>query len=177
MAKETEEKRVVPVKNYVILGVLFIAVIALVFYLCNLYHVYDEAQREIPVIRDTLYEIQPEELEHYVMENPTTAIYMCTASADACRNYEKNLKKLVNKEDLKESLIYLNLSSVDQNEFVDKFNARYPYKIGLTKNYPAVIVFEDGKVDGILQGKENRNLTIAKTEQFIELHQIGKQGE
>lgn len=177
MAKEVEEKRVIPVKNYVILGVLFIAVIALVFYLCNLYHVYDEHQREIPVIRDTLYEIQPEELEHYVMEKPTTAIYMCTASADACRNYEKNLKKLVNKENLKENLIYLNLSSVDSNEFVDKFNARYPYKIALTKNYPAIIVFEDGKVDGILQEKENRNLTISKTEQFIELHQIEKQGE
>ena len=94
MDKNTEEKRVIPVKNYIILVILFVAIVALVFYLCDLYHVYDAHQREIPVIRDTLSEIQPDELEHYIMENPTTVIYMCTAFDEKCRDYEKDLKKL-----------------------------------------------------------------------------------
>ena len=74
------EKKVIPKKNYVIVVVMFVALVILVIYLCSLYRVYDEHQREIPVIRGTLSEILPDELDHYIMENPTTVIYMCTAS-------------------------------------------------------------------------------------------------
>ena len=176
MNKGTEE-RIIPVKNYVILLIMFVAVVVLVFYLCNLYHVYDAHQREIPVIRDTLFEIQPEEIEHYVMENPTTVFYMCTAASEACRDYEKDLKKLVEKDELQSTIIYVNLSNVDQNEFVDTFNAKYPYKVALKKNYPAFVVFEDGEISSVLQPSEDEKLTISETEQFIKLNKIKKEGE
>lgn len=176
MNKKTEEGRVIPTKNYIILVVLFVAIVALVLYLCNLYHVYDEHQREIPVIRGTLSEIQPDELEHYLMENPTSVIYMCTASDESCRDYEKDLKKLVEKKELQESIIYVNLSDIDQLEFIDKFNAKYPYRVSLKKNYPAFVAFEDGKVRSILQADKDDELTISETEQFIELNQI-EEGE
>lgn len=177
MNKKEEKERTIPTKNYVILVVMFIAIIALVLYLCNLYHVYDAHQREIPVIRDTLSEIQPEEIEHYVMENPTTVFYMCTAADEVCRDYEKDLKKLVQKDELQSTIIYVNLSNVDQNEFVDTFNAKYPYKVSLKKNYPAFVVFEEGEVNSILQPGKGERLTISETEQFIKLNKIKKEGE
>lgn len=177
MNKKTEEEKVIPKKNYIILVVLFVAIIALVLYLCNLYHVYDEHQREIPVIRGTLYEIQPDELEHFIMENPTTVIYMCTAANETCRDYEKDLKKLVEKDELQESIIYVNLSNVDQNQFVDSFNAAYPYRVTLKKHYPAFVVFEDGDVTAMLQANKNEKLSILDTEQFIKMNKIEKLGE
>ena len=177
MNKKEDKERKIPTKNYVLLVVLFIAIIALVLYLCNLYHFYDEHQREIPVIRDTLFEIQPEEIEHYVMENPTTVFYMCTASSDVCRNYEKDLKKLVKKDELQSTIIYVNLSDIDENQFVDTFNAKYPYKVSLKKNYPAFVVFEEGEVSSILQADKDDSLTISETEQFIKLNKIKKEGE
>lgn len=177
MDKNEEKKRIIPAKNYVILVVLFIAVITLVLYLCNLYYVYDEHQREIPVIRDTLFEIQPDEIEHYVMENPTAVFYMCTAADEVCRDFEKDLKKLVAKEELQSAIIYVNLSDVDQSEFVDKFNSKYPYKISLKKNYPAFVVFEEGKVNSILQANRGERLTISETEHFIKLNKIQQEGE
>ena len=176
MANDTGEK-IIPKKNYIIVAIMFLAVVILVVYLCGLYHVYDEHQREIPVIRGTLSEILLDELDHYIMENPTTVIYMCTASDSICRDYEKNFKKLIKQDDLQESIIYLNLSSIDQEEFVDTFNRTYPYKNSLTKHYPALVSFEDGEIEGILQGTSNQELTISKTEQFIDMHQIKKQGE
>ena len=75
-------------KNYLILAAIFLAGIGLTFYLCNLYKVYDEYQKQTPVIRDTLSEITADELEHYILENPTIVIYMCTSSDMVCRNYE-----------------------------------------------------------------------------------------
>lgn len=177
MDKNEKKMRSIPAKNYVILVVLFIAVIILVLYLCNLYHVYDEHQREIPVIRDSLFEIQPDEIQHYVMENPTSVFYMCTATDDACRSFEKDLKKLIEKEELQSAIIYVNLSNVNQSEFVDEFNSKYPYKISLKKNYPAFVVFEDGQVSSILQARRGDKLTISETENFIKLNKIQQEGE
>ena len=77
------------IKNFIILGAIFLLGIGLTLYICNCYQVYDEYQKQTPVIRGTLSEITSEELDHYLMENPTTTIYMCTSSSDTCRNYEK----------------------------------------------------------------------------------------
>lgn len=177
MEKKTEEERVIPIKNYIILIVLFAAVIALVLYLCQLYNIYDEHQREIPIIRDSLYEIQYDELDHYVMENPTTIIYMCTAADEVCRDFEKDFKKLVEQDELQESVIYLNLSNIKAKDFVETFNNTYSYKRQLKVNYPAFVVFEDGKVKNILQADEDDELSISEVEQFIELNRIEDESE
>ena len=71
----------------------------------------------------------------------------------------------------------MNLSNVDQEQFVDSFNRTYPYKNSLEEHYPALVSFEDGEIEGILQGTSNHEITISKTEQFIDMHQIKKQGE
>ena len=36
------------------------------------------------------------------------------------------------------------------------------------------MAFEDGKIDSVLQGKEDKPLTITKVKQFLELNQIGE---
>ena len=174
--KTTEKKqlRTIAIKNYFILGLIFFAATTLTLYLCDVYRVYDEEKKQVPVIRGTLSEIITEELDHYVLENPTTIIYMCTASDSKCRNYEKDLKKFVQKEELQESIVYLNLSDIDANIFVENFNNKYQFRIKLKTNYPALVIFEDGKITHLLQAKENEKLTITKTKQFIELHRKGE---
>ena len=99
---------------------------------------------------------------------------MCTSSDDNCRNYEKNLIKISKKMNLQEYIVYLNLNEVDQENFVEKFNETYPYKVKLKETYPAFVTFEDGKVKYILQGNEENPLTISKTKQYLELNNIGE---
>lgn len=163
-------------RNYIILIVIFLFGAGLTLYLCKWYSVYEDYKKEIPVIRDSLLEITYEDLDHYVMENPSTVIYMCTASNDTCRNYEKDFKKLVQKKELKDSIIYLNLSNLNQDDFVNDFNSKYEFKNKLTTNYPAFVIFEDGAVTGLLQGRENKELTISSTKQFLELNDV-REGE
>lgn len=161
-------------KNYIILIVIFLAGIGLTLYLCKWYNVWNDYQKETPVISGSLLEITYEDLEHYVMENPTTVIYMCTANNDKCRSYEKDFKKIIEKENLNDYVIYLNLSNLDQDEFVNNFNGQYEFKNKLTTNYPAFVVFEDGKVTSILQGNKKKKLTVSSTKQFLELNGIGE---
>ena len=171
---ETNEKKKGGLKNYLILTAIFLAGIVLTLYLCNLYYVYDEYQKQTPVIRDTLFEITSDELEHYILENPTKVIYMCTSSEMVCRNYEKGFKKLIKSKELQEDIVYLNLSGLDQNKFIEEFNNKFKFKVKLTTYYPALVVFEDGKITSKLQGNADEELTIVKTKQFIEIHKIGE---
>ena len=155
-----KEKKIAA-KNYIIITLIFAATICLTLYLCSCYNVYNESQKEIPVIRGTLSEITDSDFEHYIMENQNSNIYMCTASNLKCRNFEKDFKKLLKKKNLQES-------------FIKSFNEKYPYKIALTENYPAIVIFEDGKISNLLQKNKDEELTMSQVKQFIELNKIGE---
>lgn len=161
-------------KNYFILIGLFLLGVCITLYLCKCYSVYSEYKKEVPVIRDSLLEITYDDLEHYIMENPSTVIYMCTASDDVCRGFEKDFKKLVEKKELKDTIVYLNLSNLDQDDFVNSFNSKYNYKNKLTTNYPALVIFDEGNVSSMIQGSKSHKLTVSRTKQFLELNNINE---
>ncbi len=168
------EEKTIPLKNYAIITLIFLATIGLTLYLCNCYSVYNEGKKEIPVIRGTLSEITNEDFEHYILENQSAKVYMCTASSPTCRSFEKDFIKLIKKKNLQEEIVYLNLSNVDQEEFVKTFNEKYTFKIPLTTNYPAIVIFDEGKIESILQGSKKESLTLSKAKQFIEINKIGE---
>lgn len=168
-------KRNKPLKNYIILGVIFVAVILLVWYCRRWYFVVTDYKKETPVIRGTLnYEITANDFDSYIMENPSSVIYMCTSKDDNCRSFEEDFKKFVVKKNLQDVIIYLNLSDSDIDSFVNSFNEKYKYKIKLTKNYPLLVEFTDGKVTGIVQGSKEKRLTLTKVKNFIDINKIGK---
>ena len=171
--EKQEEKEKSLFKRYLILVFICLLSVGLVIYLCKWYKVYDDFQREIPVIRDTLSEITDIDLEHYIMDNPSSIIYMCTASNETCRSFEKDLKKLVIKKDYTDVIVYLNLSGLEQEKFVEEFNNKYKFKNKLTTSYPAIVIFEDGEVSALLQGSEVRKITVGNVKDFLELNSIG----
>ncbi len=161
------------IKNYVLLFLIFVLVFFAVLYISKWYSVYRDYKLEIPVIRDTLsYEITAQDLDHYIMENPNTVVYMCTASSNSCRTFEKEFKKYVEKENLQNKIVYLNLSNSDVDTFVSDFNNKYNYKIKLTENYPALVEFTDGRVTGLIEGNEKEELTVSKVDDFITINHI-----
>ena len=180
MAKENkkeEKQQKNLLKNYIILAIILLLVIGVTLYLRQCYKIYDEEQKTIPVIRGTLVsEITEVDFEPYLIENPSTVMYLCTSNNEKCRAFEKDFKKVIDKYQLNDVIIYLNLSGIeDQKSFVDSFNSNHPYKKGkLITNYPAIILFEDGKVKNIIQGKNNDKLKIEKVKDFIEINKIGE---
>ena len=160
--------------NYIILFILFIASICFVLYLREIYKVNDAEKKKTPVIDGMIYEIYNDDLEHYILDNPTTIIYMCTADNEECRSFERDFKKFLKKNEYNDKLVYLNLTDLDQDVFVNSFNNKYKYKVNLTRDYPAFVLFEDGEIKTMIQGNENKKLTITKVEQFLELNGMGE---
>ena len=164
-------------KNYVILGVLFLVCIALTLYFCKSYEVYQEYEKEIPVIRDSLVEINPEDLEHYIADTSSTVIYMCTAMDQKCRSFEKDFKKYIHKNEITDEIVYLNLTNVDQKTFTQEFNDKYPNKIKYNGKLPAFVSFQDGKIVSILQESQQKKITMSKVQNFLELYLLKEEEE
>ncbi len=169
-----DEKEKKKIHNYFILSLIFLLSMGFVLYLCELYNVNDAEKKKTPVIDGMLYEIYNDDLEHYLLDNSTTVIYMCTANKDACRLFERDFKKLLKMEEYNDQLVYLNLTDLDQEKFVKEFNDKYNYKIKLTTNYPAFVLFDEGKIKKIIQGDEENKLTVTKVRQFLEANEIGE---
>lgn len=169
---KTKNERKITIKNYLILALIFLVATLITIYLCNVYSVYQKSKLEIPVIRGTLSEITNEDLEHYISENPSTILYICTASDPSCRSYEKDLKKLVNGKELQDDIIYLNILPEEKEAFVKSYNEKFTSRVKLTEQFPAFVALEEGKTIQILQPKENEKLSLSKTQQFVELHKI-----
>ena len=47
----------------------------------------------------------------------------------------------------------------------------------MTGNYPAFVIFKDGKVDSVLQGSSDSEVTLSKVKNFLELNEIKGEGE
>ena len=161
-------------QNYLIVLFMFLICIGVVLYISKIYKIQKEEQQKIPILRDVILEIYKDDLEHYVMDNSTSVIYMCTTMENNCQTFEKSFKKLLQKNNYNDEIIYLNLTDLDQEEFVKEFNKEYSYKMELTTNYPAFVLFEDGKIKTILQGNSKKPLTIDKVKNFLELNEIGE---
>ncbi len=166
------EKKSIPIKNYFILLLIILGTFFIVYYFYRWYVVYSDYQEDIPVIRDTLLEVSEEEMYHYIQENSTTVVYMCTSEDASCRNFEKSFKKLIERDSLKEYITYVNLTHVDKEKFIHNFNEKYHYKKEL-KNYPAFIVFDSGNVVDLLQETKNSKVTISDVKSLLKRNEVG----
>ena len=57
---------------------------------------------------------------------------------------------------------------------VEEFNNKYNFKIKLTTDYPAIVMFEDGKITSLLQENDKRDFTISTVKDYLELNMIGE---
>lgn len=171
MAKNKEQPKVAyrPTKNYVIYAGIVIATILLVVYLCDWYHAYQEYQVTIPVIRGTIPEINRQEVEHYLLENEDAILYLCTAEEEDCRTFEVGLKRMIKENHLEEKMTYVNLEDQkDFSAFAKEFTQKHDLKEPLV-SYPAIIHMKDQQVQDVLQGTEEKRLSIDRFQQFLDL--------
>ena len=152
-------------QNYVILVVIYVVVIVLVLYLASIYNSCKSYQKEIPVLKDVVLEINPSEVEHYLTENPSPILYLCTASDDDCREFEEIMKSPLEKNNY-EDLVYVNLEDIeDKMTFVNDLLAGTDYSID---RVPCLIKFTDGIATDIEDGLNGAVLTRDEALNFLD---------
>ena len=154
-------------KNYVVLVVIYAVVIVLVLYLASWYNTYKTYQNEIPVLKDVVSEISPSEFEHYLTENPSPVLYLCTASDSDCRDFEETIKSPLEKNNY-EDLVYINLEDVEDKEtYIKRLLEGTDFTIS---RIPCLIKFTDGKVTAVEDGLNGALLTRDEALNFLDIN-------
>ena len=172
--KKTEEpERNIKLKNYVLLISIFLATFLIVIILRNQYIQYREYQLTIPVLKDQLNEVTVAELDTYLIENTDAIIYIEVSEDENSREVASDLYEVVKRRGLTERVVYLNISSVeDKEEFFNTFNDKYCDEGKNLSNYPALVLFYEGKVESFVSRTEDQDLNIGNVEQLFDQYEL-----
>jgi hypothetical protein len=167
-----EEVRKIRPKKYLILGAIFLVTLALVFLLRYWYISYQNYKLSIPVLKDTLMEITHDELDHYITANPDAVIYIEVSEDENSREVAKDLKEVIKERNLANKVVYLNISSIeDKDAFFTDFSKKYLKEDVLT-NYPALVLFLDGKIDAYVSKTNRQKLNIGDIAQIFDQYEL-----
>ena len=70
------------------------------------------------------------------------------------------------------NVIYVDLSKVDKDNFYKSFNKKYGNDKYNLNNYPAVILFSEGKIREIVSKEKKNKLTIDQIEQLFDEYEV-----
>ena len=168
-----KDNKKIPTKNYVVVLVVFVLCIGCVFGIRVWYRNYTEYSLTIPVISGKISEIKLDEFDEFVTAHDDFYLYIGTASNSNCRKIENKLVTLLEKRNIKDDTVYLNMSDESNNdELYDKLS-----KMGtIEKNfkYPVFIIVRDNKIQDMVI-KKNSTIKIGDIEKLLDEYEVGVQ--
>lgn len=145
-------KKKIETKNYVILLFIIVITALAVFYARSWYITGQEYRDNNSIMTSVVSQISEDEITNCLSENPNAVIYASSLENHDVKTFEKNFKKLINKYNLSEQLLYVNLD-VSSDSFVEtlKSFAKNPDVSDKVSNtYANLYIFKDGKLDEVL---------------------------
>lgn len=161
-------------KNYIVLIFVFAVSIIGCAYALKWHAVYIENQLNKTIITDYIHELKKEEFLNYVSENPNTVIYFGVTSDYNCRRFEDELKDYIVKNNLQETIVYMNVNELVGNDFGTKmdnlFNNKDLREKGkYLKSVPAVAVYNHTK---LVDFASNNSLSISKVDKLLSKYNL-----
>lgn len=159
------EERKIPLKNYILLGVVIIVSLFLLYYFYLWYMAYEESKLSKPIMDRYMQVINYNEMDSYIAENKKAIVYVSVLENEEIRNFEIKFNKAINELGFKNKMLYLDLTyitydPVTYNEAVSKYSVNGKN----IANYPCVMLFLEGKLVEIYDLKANdyniENLTL-----------------
>ena len=150
----------IPVKNYIILGLVIIIMFVLILYIRGWYITYRNYYNDNSVIKEVTHEINIDEISSYTIESQKFILYTSSGQNGSIRDFESNLKKIIQKLDISDDVLYLNLDSVDAYNFSLNLKKKYSGSKDINskitgKSVATFYVFIDGKIVSVLNNSNN----------------------
>ena len=136
--------REIPKKNYFILFIVIVFSLLIAFYFRNWYKAYEDSYLSKSIVGNYLFEINYKELDNYLVENQSAIIYVSKVGNEKIRNFEKKFINAINQNDLKNKILYLDLSN-----YKGDTNNKYTINDKNITSVPNISVFKNGKLDDI----------------------------
>ena len=156
--KKNEVLREVPKKNYIYLFLILLGSIFFLIYLCTWHQAYNENELNTSIMDKYLTVINYNELDNYIIENKNAVIYVSILGNEDINNFEKKFKNLVSEHNLKNEVLYLDIS----NENIISATK----KLSIEQEFPYLIVYTNGIITDTYSINEN-NYSNEKIEKYL----------
>lgn len=148
--------REIPLKNYIILGLVILLTLGLVYYFYLWYITYEESKLNETIMDRYLEVINYNELNDYIVENRNAMIYTSVLEDNNIRKFEIKFKNIVVKNALKDKILYMDMTDIfkDKIKYTELRNSYQINNYNIT-NVPCILVFKDAKLVDIYSIKDN----------------------
>lgn len=156
------------VKNYLIAGGLFLAIVLLTFYIFEWYKVVDEERiRESYLVSNGIVtnEINTiNELEAVFSESPSEYfLYISYTNDEDVYNMETKLKKVIQKHNLQDRFYYLNIDDIKEDaDAIDKLNNTLGLQDKKISSIPTILYYKDHQLVDLIISKKQDDLMSDK---------------
>ena len=151
-----EAFRKIPVKNYIILGIVILITLLILYYFYCWVDVYKESKINIPILDKYMIVINYNELDNYIVENPDTIVYVSVLEDEKIREFEKELKNKYREKEIDNEILYMNITDdIKNNDIKDDMIEKFSINGIDVTDVPSVLVFSDGKLDSIYSVSDN----------------------
>lgn len=150
------KRREIPKKNYLIMGFIVVITICLTFYLALWYKTIKDYKQNNSVIVEILSQIEEESISSYLLDNPTTVMYLASSNNQEIKSFERKFKKYIVDNDLRNEIVYFDTIGLE-SEYINGLLVNYAGpSLKKLKNIvvPNLIFFENGVIVDILYVKE-----------------------
>ena len=156
VSMKSKELRVIPKKNYIILGIVIIVTLCLLYYFYMWFDAYNETRLNKPILNKYMEIINYNEIDNYIVENPNTVIYVSVLENESIRNFEKKVKNSFRDNDIDIEILYLDMTeNIKDKEVLQEIEYKYSLNSLSMKDIPCVIIFENGRLDTIYSIQDN----------------------
>ena len=180
MAKVKKNERFVPVKNYVIVVLMAVGVIALVLYAFCWRKVLQESKYatsyliQSNIISNEIKDL--EDLKDVFSEAPETYyIYISYTGSEDIYKMEKELAALIKEYNIGEQMYLLNITSIkNEDNYIDKINEALQLTTKKVTKVPTIVYYRDGKVIDIIKQEGNNIMNIGDFEKLLNVNKVEK---
>ena len=154
-------KKEIPLKNYFILIFVILLTILAVFYMRDWYNTSKEFYAQNSVMTKVVREIKNDEISNYILENQKFILYVSSGQNTNIKSFEDEFKNLIQKMDLGENVLYMNLDEVDVSDFYNSLNSyasSTKVKNQIVSSDASMYVFTDGKLTMLLNNVNNYSM-------------------
>ena len=159
---KNDKLRVIPVKNYFILGVILLVSFLVIYYFYMWLDTYNETKLNSPILDKYLEVINYNELDDYLIENPNAIIYVSVLEDSNIREFEKKFKTILRKNELDKEILYMDITN-DVNNIDNEYVIN---GISIT-DVPVIMVVDNGKLKSIYSIRNN-DYDVDRLKLFIE---------
>ena len=162
-----DELRIIPLRNYIILGIVLLISILVIYYFYMWVNVYNETKLNSPILNEYMDGINYNELDDYLVENPNTIIYVSVLGDREIRSFEAKLKRAIKNNQIDSDILYMDITNELKNESIKmELNKKYSLNSLSIIKVPSVMVFDNGNLKYIYSVSES-GYDIGKLKLFI----------